>query len=112
MAKKYLDRVSVSQDDNGAWWLEFYVDDIREAVLVSEIACHLLEEKEKEADRQFWEENYPHWKGVAFDLGAGKLTAAEQSMHLTDGTLAYLQALSTLQQNPNPEHSLIPPIRK
>lgn len=85
MTKKHLDRVSVSQDDCGAWWLEFYVDDIREAVLVSEIACQLLEEKEKEDDRKFWEENYPHWKGVAFDLGAGKLTAAEQKMHPTLG---------------------------
>jgi len=32
-----IDRVSVSQDDEGEWWLEFYADDIRYGVSVAEI---------------------------------------------------------------------------
>lgn len=58
MAKKYLDRVSVSLDDNGAWWLEFYVDDIREAILVNELAVRIIEEREKKADKEYWDEHY------------------------------------------------------
>ncbi len=70
------------------------------------------EDDEKGADRQYWEENFPHWKGVAFDLGAGKLTAAEQSLHLTCGIQAYLQALSTRQHLSNLEAGTTPPTRK
>lgn len=69
-------------------------------------------EKEKEADRQYWENNFPHWKIVAFDLGASKLTAAQQSMHLTGGIQAYLQALSTLNQNLHLQVLSTPPTRK
>ncbi len=32
-----FDRVSVNQDDDGQWWLEFYIDDVRHAVNVAEI---------------------------------------------------------------------------
>lgn len=39
MVRVIVDRCSVSQDDYGDWWLEFYVDDIRHAVLVSDIAA-------------------------------------------------------------------------
>ena len=34
-----VDRCSVAQDDYGDWWLEFYVDDIRHAVRVSDVAA-------------------------------------------------------------------------
>jgi len=32
-----IDRVSVSQDEEGQWWLEFYADHIRFGVLLSDI---------------------------------------------------------------------------
>lgn len=70
------------------------------------------EDDEKESDRQYWEDNFPHWKIAAFDLGAGKLTAAEQSLHLTGGIQAYLQALSTPQHLSNLKADSIPPTRK
>lgn len=70
------------------------------------------EDDEKKADRQYWEENFPHWKGVAFDLGAGKLTTAEQSLHLTGGIRAYLQVLSTPQHLSDLKADSTPPTRK
>ena len=39
MVRVIVDRCSVAQDDYGDWWLEFYVDDIRHAVLVSDVAA-------------------------------------------------------------------------
>jgi len=34
-----VDRCSVAQDDYGDWWLEFYVDDICHAILVSDVVA-------------------------------------------------------------------------
>ncbi len=34
-----VDRVSVAQDDDGVWWLQFYIDDIRQAVVISRHAA-------------------------------------------------------------------------
>lgn len=71
------------------------------------------EDDEKESDRQYWEDNFPHWKIAAFDLGAGKLTAADQQvLHLTGGIQAYLQALSTPQPLSNLKADSKPPTRK
>lgn len=39
MVRVIVNRCSVAQDDYGDWWLEFYVDDIRHAVLVSDVAA-------------------------------------------------------------------------
>lgn len=42
MVRVIVDRCSVAKDDYGDWWLEFYVDDIRHAVLVSDVAAQQM----------------------------------------------------------------------